>query len=463
MTKAANVKRRRIKRSLLRSFLEYAAFSLLESIFRIFPPVFVDRMGCFLGICAYHLLPGRRATVRRNCRIAWGERLSRDELEILTRKTFRDNGANLLGGMRCMIMSDATLQKHFTIEGDDLIRDTLNSSETGAIFALCHMGNWEILARIATLISPTTPAGAFFRPLNNPWMNRMTMRRRQQSGTKLFSNKEGFMQSFPLLRSGGMLGILADQHAGGTGCFSTFFGRPTSCSPLVELLQRRTGAAVFFVAVMRTSAAHWHISITKYESQEPLTTRICMQGIERALSLSPSDGFWLHNRWKLMAKRPFHQVHARETLEPSQITKPWRYVIVGSQDPAIAKATVPAIKHLAAQYPYSHFDLFHLPAIPISNQINHYSVSDLKELRGALQALDACKSYPIDVLVYCCPLAMVENAHLGLDISIVAGLTAEKLSHIGLRVAPPSTLMEDPQTWWYFFTSLGLKVPTIGA
>ncbi len=456
MTKTAKVKRRGVKRSSLRSFLEYVAFRSLESVFRFFPATIVDRIGCLAGICAYHFLPKRRATVRRNCRIAWGEHLSAAELEVLTRKTFRDNGANLLGGVRCMLMSDAALQKHFTLEGDDLIREYLKTSEVGAIFALCHMGNWEILARIATLISPGITAGAFFRPLNNPWMNRMTMRRRQQSGTQLFSNKEGFTQSFPLLRSGGMLGILSDQHAGRSGCLSTFFGRPTSCSPLVELLHRRTGAAVFFVAVMRTAAAHWHIKITKYESQEPISTSRCMHGIEAALSLSPSDGFWLHNRWKLFTKRPFHQVHARETLEEKQITKPWRYVIVGSQDPAIAEACVPAITKLLAQHPHAHFALFHLPAIPATDRVSHHAVSDLCELRGALKELDASKAYPLDVLVYCCAQAMKEKSHVGLDLPIVVGLTSEKISHIDLRVPPPSTPLTDPLTWIHFFTVLGL-------
>jgi hypothetical protein len=183
-----------------------------------------------------------------------------------------------------------------------------------------------------------------------------------------------------------------------------------------------------------------------------------MQGIEGALSMSPSDGFWLHNRWKLFSKRPFHQPHDRETLEPNRVTKPWRYVIVGSQDSAIAQACIPAIILLMAQHPHAHFALFHLPYIPASDQVSHHAVSDLSKLPIALKELDASKGYPLDVLVYCCSQAMLQKSHMGLNVPIVAALTSEKLAHIDLRVAPPSTTLTDPSTWMYFFTALGLKV-----
>ena len=103
MANAAAVASRRSRRSSIRSLLEYAIFRLMETVLRFLPATWVDALGWNLGACAYHLLPARRDPVRRNCRIAWGDSLSAEELETLTRDTFRHCGANLLSSTRCML------------------------------------------------------------------------------------------------------------------------------------------------------------------------------------------------------------------------------------------------------------------------------------------------------------------------------------------------------------------------
>lgn len=458
MANAAAVASRRSRRSSIRSFSEYAIFRWVETVLRFLPATWVDLLGWSLGACAYRILPSRRATVRRNCRIAWGDSLSADELEKLTRDTFLHCGANLLSSTRCMLMSDEQIKNHVTIEGAELVRETLRHSQCGAIFALVHMGNWEILARIGSLIAPEIPTAAFYRPLNNPWMNRMTMRRRAQSGTRLFSNKEGFSQSCPLLRDGGMLGILADQHAGHTGSMTPFFGRPTSCSPLVEILHRRTGAAVFYVSVIRTRRAHWKIGITPHPPAIAISTDTVMQGLERSLSSSPSDGFWFHDRWKLAPKLPFRTRQSRKSTTAAHLTKPWRIVLMGSTDPAINAAAAPAIECLIRQQTDVAFELINIDATISAAQVTSHTLASGENLLSLLQEIDASRSYPLDMIVYFCESTEINDAHQKIPIPQTVGMSSENNHLLDIRIDSPQTPLTSPQTWWHFLGKLGATV-----
>jgi lauroyl/myristoyl acyltransferase len=401
----------------------------------------VDAIGQALGCIAYHLFASRRKTVMRNLRIAWGDSLDATQLQALVHKTFRYVGANLLGGMRCMVMDDKRISRHVTIEGREMVQTYLTQSETGAIFALVHMGNWEILARIGSLIMPSATTGTFFRPLNNPLMNRMTMRRRAQSGTQLFSNKESFSSSCDLVRNGGMLGILADQHAGRSACHTPFFGRMTACTPLVDLLHRRTGAQVFFVSVTRDRPAHWHIKITVHEEGQPITTPSIMRGLEKSLSLSPCDGFWLHNRWKLPKRKPFNQSHSRYAEDGPAPSKPWRYALIRSADPAIASASDAAIHHLRQ----------HLA----DDEVHIITATEEEQLSDQLLALDYAKSYPLDMVIYFCPRLAEIAPHRLTDITMSAGFGSAKANGLDTCIPLPTTAMDDPQTWWDFMKALG--------
>jgi len=427
-----------------RYVLEYVIFRLLETVIRFVPARWIDSLGWWLGSLAYRLMPTRRQTVLRNLRMVTDIAPCDQAFHDITRETFSRAGANLLGGMRCMVMDDEEIARHVSVEGADLVRETLRSQSQGAVFALSHMGNWEILARITALVSPGTPAGAFYRPLNNPWMNRMTRKRRQQSGTQLFSSKESFSRSCQLLREGGMLGILADQNAGKSGCLTSFFGRPTSCSPLPELLQRRTGAALFYVAMTRDAPAHWQIRITRHDPQQAISTRSIMQGVEQALALSPADGFWLHDRWKLATRLPLATRQSRTELDHRTITKPWRYALVISATPAIAKAAAPAIDHLIHSLPQAEIHQIHAAA-------------DL-DLSTTLIALDQQKNYPLDLVIYFCPELAHQSPHRHTSIDMAAGFGKSQPS-LPCAIPPPSTAMDDPQTWFHLIQSLGCPAP----
>ncbi|PYL98324.1 MAG: hypothetical protein DMF19_14440 [Verrucomicrobia bacterium] len=118
-----------------------------------------------------------------------------------------------------------------------------------------------------------------YQKLGNRFIDEHVRRVRGRAGVEMFDRREGFEKAIKLLRDGGAIGILSDQHAGDHGLWVPFFGRLASTSPLPALLAKRTGAALVGVAIYTDGRAHWRIIVSpaldgKAGSVESLTAKI---------------------------------------------------------------------------------------------------------------------------------------------------------------------------------------------
>src|SRR5207247_11276976 len=84
-----------------------------------------------------------------------------------------------------------------------------------------------------------------------------------QTGLELFDRHGGFDPVIELLRSGGGVGVLSDQHAGDHGVWTPFFGKLASTSPLPALLAKRTRAALIAAGVYTIGRARWRMVFTE--------------------------------------------------------------------------------------------------------------------------------------------------------------------------------------------------------
>ena len=113
------------------------------------------------------------------------------------------------------------------------------------VVVLSHLGNWELFAQIVPHYFGYTRLGTVYQKLGNHYLDQFVRQQRARFGVELFDRSEGFAEAIKLLRGGGMIGILSDQHAGDHGLWTPFFGRLASTSPLPGLLCKRTGASLF--------------------------------------------------------------------------------------------------------------------------------------------------------------------------------------------------------------------------
>jgi len=196
-------------------------------------------------------------------------------------------------------------RRHLAIDNPDLLLTGLLSKHPTMLLS-GHYGNFELAGFIAGLFG--FPSFTIARPLDNPLMNDFINTFRSRYGQFILP-KKGISDTVEyLLRQGETLTVLADQSAGRKGLWMDFMGRPASCHKALALYALTTNAEVVVVAARHNwrmfdlildCRGHLHTAMLEKESQTvKYVTAWYNQQLEAAISLSPSQYWWLHRRWK---------------------------------------------------------------------------------------------------------------------------------------------------------------------
>src|SRR5256714_11221717 len=268
-------------------YLLYRAGSAIASALSL-PLLFV--LGEFLGFCAWLILPGYRCLANRNVSIAFGNEKSPRQLRHLVRRHFQRLGANLLCSVKLTSMPLDKMAAQIEAENLDAIHRELRAGRP-VVLVLSHLANWELFAHVLPKFISYVRNSTIYQKLGNRFIDEHVRRVRGRAGVEMFDRKEGFEKAIKLLRDGGAIGILSDQHAGDHGVWVPFFGRLASTSPLPALLAKRTGAALVGVAIYTNGRARWRVGISRaLENNEApvasLATRV-NQVLEQPIRVAP--------------------------------------------------------------------------------------------------------------------------------------------------------------------------------
>lgn len=280
---------------------------------------------CFGGVLHY-LLAARRKIVRRNLEVVKTALQSSDKgrqlgmqlptfahaveslapsPEQLSAEVFKRSFMHLLVGFRLNQACFQQTKAHLQVTGLEFLIQALQAKR-GAILLLGHMGPWEVLSQLPLYFKEagiTAPLASMYRPLNNGAVDLYVRKLREQFGMQLFSREDGFHKPMAFLRSGGILGILADQKMR-EGTPASFFGVEVPTNPLPGLMHRRTGAPMLVLSFKMVAACQWELSFNPVElpqgsaiKDRSKMARVANQALESAFLPSLLDVFWLHKRF----------------------------------------------------------------------------------------------------------------------------------------------------------------------
>lgn len=311
---------------------------------RLLPLKVCFALGAAAGALMWLLLPGYRRLAAANMETAFGA-----TPRGLVFSHFTTLGANLVCALRMASLSEEAINKCHRMENFERFMEVFDRKQ-GVVIAISHIGNWELFAQLCFLIRPT-PSGAVYQPIRNRYLDDLINRNRRRRGVVTFDRRKGFNGAIRMLREGGVVGVLVDQHAGDGGIWMPFFSRLTPTSPLAATLAARAGSPIVPVAIYTEGFAKWRVVIREPVPTEPggipETTLRVNQALEAQISESPKDWFWVHNRWKIPHPQ-FLAAGARRGvfLPPGALEKlrPFRILVRSPNWLGDAVMAVPAVR-----------------------------------------------------------------------------------------------------------------------
>lgn len=293
----------------------YGVARLLVAVIQSFPLTWVARFGQVTGGLAYYLDARHRRVAIENLTRCFGSEMRPQAIRRLARLNFQRIGENFAAAIKTASMSWPELRPHLTCSGVDKIVPADRSQPfANRLMAIGHFGNFELYARFGQ-IEPGYQCATTYRKLRQPSLNHLLQSLRKRSGCLYFERcEEGAALKAILMRTGFMLGLLCDQHAGDRGLPVPFFGQESSTISAPALFALRYNMHLHTAICHRTRLAHWRIElgdeIQVREQGRPRSPEAIMQDVNRAfedaIRQDPANWFWVHRRWKTVhrKKRP---------------------------------------------------------------------------------------------------------------------------------------------------------------
>lgn len=162
-----------------------------------------------------------------------------------------------------------------------------------------HFGNYD--ASRAALLARGFRVGALYRNMKNAFFNAHYVAAISRIGTPLFPRgRSGLADMVRHLKSGGMLGLLIDQHMG-HGADLTFFGVSAQTAlSAAELALKYDALLVPTYAVRLPDGLNFRIIVEApiaHGTPEAMTQAL-NDSLEALVRKHPDQWFWIHRRWK---------------------------------------------------------------------------------------------------------------------------------------------------------------------
>jgi KDO2-lipid IV(A) lauroyltransferase len=265
----------------------------------------------FLGDLLYLLVAKRRNIAINNLRNAFKGEKSEEEVVQIARQSCKSLFHTFLEIIKARSLlgkPDAMRRLRSTTEGlDELFSKakSLHNSSNGCIFVTPHIGNWEVLPSISSVMG--IPLAVVVRPLDNIYLERLVYAHRAESGQVIIPKKNALFVLQRTLKQGKSIGMLPDQSTM-KGISVDFFGQKATTTPVPAILAITYNRPVVVVACCRKPDGRTYEGFVsdpilpgEYKSEKAEIFRITEEmnhKMESIIRKYPEQYLWVHNRWK---------------------------------------------------------------------------------------------------------------------------------------------------------------------
>jgi len=280
--------------------------ALLRVLARLPLPV-LHGLGIALG-CLIYWMPGRHARRMRNNLFASGVCDPDTDCGRLLRRAVGESGKAVAELPAVWLRPYASIPRLVRgVEGWAQL-DAARAAGRGVILMSPHIGCFEIINLYYAAQHPFT---AMYKPPRNPTLARlMQLGRARGQATLVPTDLSGVRALLAALKRREAIGILPDQVAtGGDGVWAPFFGQPAYTPTLAASLQRKTGAAVFFIVAERLRRGRgYRLHVLPLDGELPddkTAAAACInRHVENIVRRFPEQYMWSYNRYKRPGSAP---------------------------------------------------------------------------------------------------------------------------------------------------------------
>lgn len=243
----------------LRQRLNYLAYRGLARLVRHLPRALLEAVATGAGYAIAALWRSKRSLVRSNLRRVTGPGADEASLERLVTASFVSYARYWVDSARLGSMRWDEVEAVFTIDGFEALRLEMARGR-GAIVVLPHVGSWETGGRwLAQQGYPMTTVGERLQP---PELFDWFVAQRAALGlTVLAPGPDTIVRLLDTLRSGRIVGLVADRDLAGNGVEVDFFGEKTTLPAGPALVALRSGAPLLPAAIYQRPNGRYHACV----------------------------------------------------------------------------------------------------------------------------------------------------------------------------------------------------------
>ena len=254
----------------------------------------------FLYVILYRVVGYRRKVTRTNLTNSFPEK-SEAEIQQIEGQFYRHLCDVVVEAMKAYTVRKEAIAERMPIKNPEVFENHLKAGES--VFVVTgHLGNWEWAALSTCLFSPFPKNQAVYRPLSNPYFDRLVKRNRAKFGLSMVPD----LELARVLRSQkselSVTVLLADQSPPDPkrAYWTTFLNQDTAYNPMVERLVRLTDRPLIYGEIRKIRRGRYEIWLHDAPPlEEPnAITEWQMRTLEQFIQKDPAYWLWSHRRWK---------------------------------------------------------------------------------------------------------------------------------------------------------------------
>ncbi len=283
----------------------YYLFLVVEKFLMILPHSWRKNLFIALARLAYRLDKEHRLIVAQNLKFIYGNSISPERIEEITRYNYKNLLLNLLFTIERQHMSLEQLRSILEIKGLEKVQQ-LQEQGRPVIFVAAHYGQWEIGA--SSVSAFVTPVSAIYKTMSNPYFEKYLVDSRARFRMNNIPHHGALKPLLKVLRNKGAVALLADSSVKKRdGVIVDFLNKPTLLVTTPAALARKFDAAIIPVSAHTTDHEYFEITLhdeITFERSDSETedikqiTQSIADWTSKLINDDPRLWFWLHRRWK---------------------------------------------------------------------------------------------------------------------------------------------------------------------